>query len=304
MSRVVLTGVTGLVGGAIFNALQNADIPVLAILRDVNDPRLPPTKTTTEFLAYNMQQPSQDLSVYIHDFAPDVMIHAGWIGSNNQQRNDAALLQINIQASMELLSTFQKAGGKHFINFGSQAEYSDGLSNAISEDAPCNPSSAYGQAKQALCESQYAFCSEHDMRFVWLRLFTCYGRGMHPSYLIPYLVSCFARGETPQLKTPHAIGDYLHVNDMADAVMAVLRRKEAEGIYNLASGTGVSVEELAIMMAEYFPDFDATELRKLLESPAQEVPLSRVADITLFKKAFGWKPSISLSEGLHLTLGK
>lgn len=291
--RIVLTGASGLVGGAILNGLQQYHYPTLVLTRrNLN------TDSSIQQCICDLQYLDDSLNTTLNTFAPDVMIHAGWMGSDNQQRNQPDILHANFEASIQLLKVAQMAGCKRFIGFGSQAEYSPNLQTIIDENSPTHADTAYGIAKRELYLQQKAFCDTHGMDFLWLRLFTCFGKNMHSSYVIPYLIDCFTRNITPQLNAPNAIGDYLHVADAAAGIIAALEKHQQNGVYNLASGKEISVGELALQLTEFFPDFDIKTLREQIKNN-QQPACNRIADVSAFMRDFNWQPTISLAEGLQ-----
>ncbi len=293
--RIALTGATGVVGSALIRALDGQNHAILALSRTPS--KLPASANITP-LACDLANISPSLDHDIAAFKPEVFIHAGWHGSTGAERNLAPFIESNINASRTLLQMAANAGCRHWIEFGSQAEYSPHLDDPIHEDAPQKPDTAYGSAKIELCHSAQQFCAGHGMHFTWLRLFTCYGREYKPGYIIPYLIETL-RGDTlPELRTPHAVWDCLHADDMARAVLQVIAHANPEGVYNLAYGKGVSVGEMAMIIAELvnFPKMD--ELRQHIASnttPSQR----RVADIRRFSIHFDWTPSTSIQDGLR-----
>lgn len=298
MSRVLLSGATGVVGSAILQALLDGGHEVLALARD---PAKLKAKEHLSVVACDMTSLPACVEPAIYRFEPEMFIHAGWHGSHAGARNDMSLIEANMKASATLLVMAQGAGAQRVIGFGSQAEYAPEFAHAIGEEAPTQPDSAYGAAKLALCTSAQEFCEHTGMAFTWLRLFTCYGPQMHRGYIIPTLIDTMRRGEMPVLRTPNAVWDCLHADDAASGVLRVLAHKEPSGIFNLASGRGISVAGLALIIARHM-DFKETEkLRHLLAndmSPATQ----RIADNAKFCAQFAWQPAIDLEQGLETCL--
>lgn len=274
--HILLTGANGVVGSAIARRLNAAGHQLLVLARG--------------------EAPDK-----IADFRPDIAIHAAWAGSGPAQRGDAEMLRANYDMSMRVLRAAADAGCSHWLSFGSQAEYSPGLEGPIAENAPLLADNAYGKTKLALCRAQQDFCNNHSMRFTWLRLFSCYGPNLKPDYLIPTLIAALSHGELPALHTPHAVWDFLHADDMSQGVLKALEIQAPSGIYNLAAGKGVSVAEVAMMLARKlnFADMDALAAQIAGNTaPATQ----RIADITRFTATFAWQPRIALESGLATML--
>lgn len=296
--KIVLTGATGVVGSALLRALRAQDAEVLVLARN---PASIATSTSVSALAYTLEDITPTLAGDIAAFKPNVFIHAGWNGPESSERNRPEILDSNLRASRSLLEIAAESGCARWIEFGSQAEYSPQMESAISEQSPTQPDTAYGAAKLSLCQDGQAFCADAGVHFTWLRLFTCYGREYKPSYVIAYLIHMLRQGAMPELRTPHAVWDCLHADDAARAVMGLLSHPAPDGVFNLASGKGVSVGEMALILAEELHFADIQHLRETIagnRTPATR----RVADIRKFTSAFGWKPQLDIREGLRQCL--
>lgn len=285
--RILLTGASGVVGTALLPKLQAAGHTVRTLSRT-------PGKDSIICDLAKVEAAEKPIT----GFAPDLVIHAGWAGTENTERNDPAFAEINVNAGMKLMEIATKAGCKRWIGFGSQAEYSPNLDGPIAEDAPCDPNSNYGRAKLALMQKQQAYARAHGVEFVWLRLFACYGKNYRPSYLISQLIAAMRRGETPDVKTPHAVWDYLHAEDAASAVLKVVEAPQAQGVYNLASGEKVTVGEIALILADALKFAQRDALAAAIKNNRTPATM-RVADVAKFSRDFGWRPAISIHEGLR-----
>ena len=278
--KVALTGSSGFIGSAILCQLQEANIDTLILSR----------ASGFDLKSFNFK--------VVKDFAPEIIIHSAWAGADNIQRNDPELLDLNFTATLQLFKQGVDSGCRRFISFGSQAEYSAGFTNLISETDPTKPSSAYGKTKIDLCAALQEAAYKSNIEFVWLRLFTCYGNQQPPSYLLPHLINALSNGIVPEIQTPQAVWDYLHVDDMAKAMLLFTYAQSVNGIFNLASGVGISVGELSRLVANILdlPKAKTSLLEKELEKV--DVAQFRIADITKITNNFNWRPEISISEGI------
>jgi len=114
---------------------------------------------------------------------------------------------------------------------------------------------------------------------------------------MPYLLECFRKNEMPVFKTPHAVWDYIHVGDVAGATMAAVSAKKAHGIFNLATGVGTSVGDIALMMAKHCGFKDIDGLHRAIDACA-DAPTRRVANIDKIRRELHWKPEIDLASEL------
>ena len=286
--RILLTGTGGVIGAALRARFADAGHELLVLARTPKPPGS---------IACDFENITDEVAEKIIRFAPQVAMHPGWAGTANTERNAPRLLAINTNAAMRLLEIAARAGCARWIGFGSQAEYAPMLHEPIAETAPTEPQDNYGRAKLALYHAQAEYARAQGVEFVWLRPFACYGKNYSPTYVIPYLIGLLRRGEMPELKTPHAVWDYLHAEDAAEAVASIAAAPTAGGIYNLASGIGVSVGEMAMILADKIGFAKKTEFAAQIKANAA-APTYRVADIAKISADFGWRPRISIEEGL------
>jgi UDP-glucose 4-epimerase len=99
------------------------------------------------------------------------------------------------------------------------------------------------------------------------------------------------------LKTPNSTKDYIYIEDLASAFLAVLE-KEFHGIINLGTGIGLTVREIAQTLGQLM---NRPELVKEMDPP-QVDPLGYVvADVSKLR-SLGWKPEHDLRRGLEKLL--
>ena len=71
------------------------------------------------------------------------------------------------------------------------------------------------------------FSSIESMDFIWARIFFAYGQRQRKQSLIPYVYSKISQDATLKLKTPYEGSDFIHVYDIAEALMALITTKKA-----------------------------------------------------------------------------
>ena len=166
----------------------------------------------------------------------------------------------------------------------------------IDETHPRQPFNPYALSK-IIAEDMIAF---HEARFglraTVIRPFNIYGPGQDVRFLIPMIARQMAdsRCDSITVKDLRPKRDYLHVDDLVRLIVAAIR-SDASGIYNAGTGTSVSVEEVIAEMeaaaAVHKPVRVTGDVR------AGDV-LDVVADAAKAERIFGWRPKVSLREGL------
>ncbi|HET8961534.1 UDP-glucose 4-epimerase GalE [Nocardioides sp.] len=167
----------------------------------------------------------------------------------------------NVTGTVSLLSAMLAADVARMVFSSSAATFGTPDVDLVTEDAPTNPESPYGESKLIgewlLADAERA----HGLTHTSLRYFNVVGSGSDglydtsPHNLFPIVFNMLYRGETPRINgddydTPDGtcVRDYVHVSDLAVSHVAAARRMEAgeplERVYNLGSGNGSSVREI------------------------------------------------------------
>ena len=173
----------------------------------------------------------------------------------------------NVSGMAVLLGAMQERDVDRIVFSSSAAVYGTPVTDLVTEDTPKNPQSPYGESKLIgewlLRDQEIAV----GLRHTSLRYFNVVGSGdptlydTSPHNLFPLVFAALLDGRTPKINgddypTPDGtnVRDYIHVADLALAHVAAARRLDAhkplEPAYNLGSGSGVSVGEIMVTMAE------------------------------------------------------
>jgi GDP-4-dehydro-6-deoxy-D-mannose reductase len=122
----------------------------------------------------------------------------------------------------------------------------------LTETTELRPVNTYAATKAAQEIATLQIGRSTGLRVICTRSFNHSGFGHDAAFLLPSLVSRIQKGErqTSVRIGNNAIRDYLHVTDVADAYLALIDRGNAGETYNVCSGKGVSVRELAEAVLE------------------------------------------------------
>jgi nucleoside-diphosphate-sugar epimerase len=118
--------------------------------------------------------------------------------------------------------------------------------------------------------------------------------------MIPCLIEALLQGRSPKLTAGSQLWDYLYVEDAARAIVAVVLEKGASGVFNLGSGQAFSIRSIAERVRDridprLYLDFGAVPYR------ADQV-MHLEADIGRLHDATGWKPEVTIDDGLARTV--
>jgi nucleoside-diphosphate-sugar epimerase len=296
--RVFVTGGAGFIGAEVVRQLlERGDAVAVGTRRPLAGGRLAE-------LSHRLAAVDCDLTTaYVDDaklraFAPETLLHLGWIGVNGAERNDLAQLK-NIVATGALCAAAAAAGARILVGLGSQAEYGC-CEGRVDESRPPEPATFYGVAKVAACQILLQFAALHGLRGAWGRLYSIYGPGGDPRTLIPALHASFLAGRAPELTACEQIWEFLHVEDAARAIMALADSERASGVYNIGSGAVATLRAAVTLMRDLYAPGVEPLFGHIPYRPDQVMHLE--ADVAKIRRDAGWSPRIGLAEGLA-TLG-
>jgi UDP-glucose 4-epimerase len=295
--RILVTGATGFLGSYLVADLLAHGHEVSVLVRPGGNPwRL------SEVLAgvHVVEGSLTDVKALRSKLAaarPHAIAHMAWDGVSNVDRN-RALQARNIPMTAELAELGAEVGIETFAGAGSHAEYGP-YDRQIAESDETHPTTLYGKAKLAAGETARQLCSEHAVRFAWLRIFSTYGPKDADSWLIPSMIRTLRRTERMSLTKCEQRWSFLHARDAAAAFRTALVNPAADGIYNVGSPEAPELRDTV------------THLRDLV-NPAAELGFGDVpyrSDQVMVLQpdtqrlsALGWRPEVSLTDGLLETV--
>jgi nucleoside-diphosphate-sugar epimerase len=292
-SRILITGAAGFVGAATARAALANGHQVIALVRRPGASRLAALQGNLSIQAADLSD-SEAIAAVLNSTKPDVVIHSAWEGVGGALRAGDVQFE-NIRTTMALVDAAISAGVKKFVGIGSQAEYGC-FDRRITEDDLPQPTMLYGAAKLSACHLTRQRTREAGVGFAWLRLFSVFGPGDNPNWLIPSVAASLAQGVAPQCTLGTQKWDYLHIDDVASGTLAAAVTPDATGVFNLSSGNPVVVRDII----EHLRDLLAPGLAlKFGDRPfAADQIMHLEGDNSRLKNATGWDPAISVFEGL------
>ena len=302
--KIFIAGHNGMVGSAIVRALESYGYSNI-LTKNRSDLDLLSQRQVEEFIYY--EKP---------DVVIDCAAKVGGIHSNNTYRAD--FIYSNLQIQNNLIHYSHKHEVKKLLFLGSSCIYPKFTDQPIKEEyllrSPLEATNEpYALAKIAgikMCESYY---KQYGDNFLSVMPCNQYGPNdnyhLENSHVLPALIRKFHEAVINDKKelqvwgTGRAKREFLHVDDLADACVFVLKKIDAANVYNLnishlniGSGTDISIHDLAYLLAEitgytgnikFELDKPDGTLEKLMSSKRINM--------------MGWKPKISLIEGVKST---
>jgi GDP-L-fucose synthase len=290
---IVVAGATGLAGSAIVRAFEKAGKEVVGINRSVVD--LLDLQATKKFLK---------------DVAPSMVIDAaarvGGIGANNAF--PVEFLTDNIRIQSNLMDAAHDAKVGRFIFLGSSCIYPRDCAQPIKEEylmtGPLETTnSAYAIAKIAGIELINSYRKEYGHKWISLMPTNLYGPNdnfeLQGSHVLPAFIRRFVEATEKNAPTETLWGtgapkrEFLHVDDLANAVLIASEKYDSSMHLNIGSGEDLSIKELAELVA----DIAGYKGEIKWDSSKPDGTPRKVLDVTK-AKSLGWSPAISLRDGI------
>lgn len=206
--------------------------------------------------------------------------------------------ETNALGTFNLLEAAVSFSVERFIYASSAAVYGKPAYIPIDENHPLRPISPYGVSKLSGERMGIVFKDLYGLNFVSARIFNAYGPRQPRYVMYDFFHKLRKTPEKLEVKgTGSQIRDFCYVSDVVNALILIIE-KGKDDCYNVASGKGVTIKELA----ELFVSLVSPGARIIYgESTWKgDIPVL-LADITKLEK-IGFKPLISLRNGVKRTI--
>lgn len=292
--RALVTGGAGFVGTRLHTVLLDAGHEVLI----VDDLRLGHAKPLPmDTLAVVVDSLGTKAAAdAIRDFAPTVVFHLAALQYRPYtEANPAETRRVNVEGSAWLLKVCDELPVEAFIACSSAAVY--GFDDEpLTEDAPLAPRGVYGESKVRMERLMRRYAATHPSVCVAAaRLFNVYGPGNLNPHILPMLLDQVWRDEPLHVGNTWPKRDYVHVYDVAEALVRLARWRPGFWAYNVGTGVGTSVGHLIGLLTRMAGN------TRMYESVADRMRLDDghlVSDPSRLITSTGWRPRVELRDGL------
>lgn len=288
--KVLITGGTGFIGKNVVAELIKRGYEVHSL---VFPPFAPEQKGLAQYEMNLMDSNAVDKFLSEHHF--ENLIHLAWYVGKGCHIADQ-----NIDwtiSTLNLLTSFQKYGGKTFVGAGTISEYEYKFGYLLEDETPTSPETLYGESKNSVYKIAKTFCKQHDMKFKWPRIFNLYGPNEKPQRLMPSVINSCLKGEDVKVSDCLKFQDYLHVEDTARGIVEVFE-SDIQGAVNICSGKPVQLRYIVNKIAE-LTNFKGNILWGAIPAAfGDEVVVGNNDKL----KSIGWSPKYTLDEGLQQTI--
>jgi UDP-glucose 4-epimerase len=212
-------------------------------------------------------------------------------------------VQTNLVATLQLLEVMKECSVTKIVFASSGGTvYGPPIRTPIDEQHPTNPTTSYGITKLAIEKYLLLEKQLHGLDSVVLRIANPYGERQRVEFAQGVVAAFLARALKNQpieiWGDGSVVRDYLHIADVAEAFAAALDYQGDEVIFNIGSGGGTSLNDLAAVLSRVL----GRELRVEHKASRDFDVKSNVLCCDKARKLLGWTPRIGMEDGLRRTV--
>lgn len=294
--KILIAGQEGMVGSALYSMLKKNKYKIIECKR--ND---------LDFTNQN------NVNIWFSKNKPDIVINAagkvGGILDNNSFKEE--YIYLNSMIGLNLVNASFKNNVKKFINLGSACIYPRLTKNPIKEEYILNSelektNEAYAIAKITVLKYCEYIMSKYKKEYFSLQPANLYGDNdnynLKSSHVIPALIRKFAHAKKRGKETVEIWGsglvkrEFLHVDDLANAIFFCIKKKIKYNIMNVGSGEEISIKKLALKIKKISKFNGKLKFNKKFPDGVKKRKLENSKI-----KTTGWRPRVSLNDGLLKT---
>lgn len=288
-----ITGATGFLGRHVIALLKRQGAQIIALRRPGSRP-LDDERIAQHEIDFSNEQAC---AATLGAIQPTQLIHlAGYANTERSIASIAQALQFNLNASINLiLGAMDQTPNCRVILPGS-------LENASPWREPLSLGSAYGMSKAMVEVLSGSLNQLYNANVINLRIGMAYGENdPNRRRIIPSVIEAFLAGRSPQISSGARLCDWIHAEDVAEALIRAALLPEARPA-NLDIGWG-KLDSIATVV-DTIRDIMGIDIQpSIAPHLARPNEQARFADIETASAALdGWRPRITLREGLARTI--
>lgn len=302
--KVLVTGAGGFIGSHLTEALVRAGADVSAMVRYGSN-------GSTGFLA----EAPADIASAIRPFRGDItdpesvaaavrgqeiVFHlAALIAIPYSYEAPRSYLRTNVEGTLNVLEAVRRFDVARMVHTSTSEVYGSARFVPMDETHPLQGQSPYSASKIGADKLAESYHLSFDVPVVTIRPFNTFGPRQSPRAVIPATIQQALWSDTVRLGATSPVRDMTFVDDTVSGFIhgAIAAGLEG-GTFNLGTGTGYTVGEIAERIMRLAGRSDAIELDPARMRPAGSEVDRLISSHEAFTAASGWKPRVSLDEGL------
>lgn len=223
--RILITGANGYLGQGIVKHILNNGHEVIAA--DFRTDHVDERAVRKNCEIFNLEDPYEELG------RPDVLLHLAW-RDGFQHYSDAHIG--DLMKHYEFIRKFGESDIKTIAAMGSMHEIGF-YEGSIDENTPCNPTTPYGIAKNALRQLTEMLCKKNGKEYIWLRGYYIVGNSQYGSSVFSKITAAESEGKA---EFPFTMGqnqfDFIDYEEFCERTALAVTQSDVLGVINICSG--------------------------------------------------------------------
>lgn len=217
--------------------------------------------------------------------------------------NPVEVVESNVIGSLNVLMACRKWGVERVVHTSTSEVYGTARVVPIDESHPLQGQSPYSASKIGADKLAESFWDTYSLPVVTVRPFNTYGPRQSARAVIPTIVSQAISRKVVHLGNLEARRDFTYVDDTIEGFMMAANAEGIEGaVVNLGTGKDISVREVAEIIIALTGRKVRIEVEEERKRPEKSEVMRLVSDNRLAREKLGWRPEVSLEDGLRRTI--
>jgi nucleoside-diphosphate-sugar epimerase len=235
---------------------------------------------------------------FFDDKKIDVIVHlAGILSKEEDPQIHEEMLDVNFKSTAILLE-FARKQNSHFIFTSTAMVYGD-CQGPFHETMKLNPGNYYALTKSLAEDIILYFNKIFNLNYTIFRPAILYGSGQTGNSFIPSLVRTLKADQEFEMTKGEQTRDFVFIDDFMEAIKLAID-KQIDGIFNIGTGTGIQIKEIAELVAQKLEADDKLILGAL---PYRDNEIWNYAlSYEHIKNSLGWQPRTNIEQGIDKLL--
>jgi dTDP-glucose 4,6-dehydratase len=307
--RVLVTGAAGFVGSHLVERLVEGGYRVRCFVRYTSVPRhgwlddLPPGVLDALEVVVGDLRDREAVQQAVTSI--DVIFHLGaLVGIPYSYLHPREVVETNVIGTLNVLMAAREASVGRIVHMSTSEVYGSAQYAPMDERHPLHAQSPYAASKIGAEKLVESFHASYGVHAVIVRPFNIFGPRQSARAVIPSLITQALKGPDLKLGNAATTRDFTFVTDTVEALVRAAESECAPGrIFNVGSGHDISIGDLARTIVRLTGRGEAELQREASRVRPDASEVQRlVADSSLAQGTLGWKPRVTLEDGLRTTI--
>lgn len=245
MKKVLITGASGFLGSRVALYFNQEGYEVIGWNRS-----LCPGQIHTHCI--NLLD-IKEVESSLKSFKADIIIHCAGSADVGKSLMDPMMdFEGNVTITHNLMFSLHRLGleESRFVFLSSAGVYGNPISLPIKEDMKLNPLSPYAVHKMMCEDICNYFVNNYGMNIKIARVFSAYGAGLKKQLFWDMYKKYVNTGRLDLFGTGNESRDYIHVDDVVQALFLIATSEDKEIVYNVGNGEEIKIKDIALMFAD------------------------------------------------------